>query len=358
MDRQFRNPQAVVEMHKPGHGYAYFTRQNLDITIIEHIDYEGEFADREVKYRFFKAGQHFFHIPMKTMRFIRSKRPDIVLVEGMIFPHWVILLRIILNNRTKIILQHHGERPGNPITLLLQRIANRYIEKYLFTATGNAEEWILNGAIEKKKCVEVLEASTFFKSKDKIQCKRMLRLPEGTIFLWVGRLSAGKDPLTILSGFGLYCASRTDSHLYLIYQEEDLIIQARDMVANNPSLRDRVHFVGKVEHKALESWFSAADYYLAGSHKEGSGYALLEALACGCIPVVSDIPPFRKIVGGNGFHFKTGDASSLAETLNRLGDSNMEQLHQRIADHFDKMLSFQKIAEDIYKVCSDLSGRE
>src|SRR5262249_57697044 len=43
---------------------------------------------------------------------------------------------------------------------------------------------------------------------------------------------------------------------------------------------------------------SAADLFVLASRKEGSGYALLEAMACGAVPVVTDIPAHRALLGG------------------------------------------------------------
>ena len=41
----------------------------------------------------------------------------------------------------------------------------------------------------------------------------------------------------------------------------------------------------------------AADLFVLGSHREGSGYSLIEALACGLPPVVTDIHAFRTLTG-------------------------------------------------------------
>ena len=43
--------------------------------------------------------------------------------------------------------------------------------------------------------------------------------------------------------------------------------------------------------------YSAADLFVVGSHHQGSGYALMEACACGAVPVVTAIPTFRLMPG-------------------------------------------------------------
>ncbi len=45
------------------------------------------------------------------------------------------------------------------------------------------------------------------------------------------------------------------------------------------------------------------------------GYSLIEALTCGCVPVVTSIPPHRVIVGELGAQFAPGDAAGAAMSL-------------------------------------------
>ncbi len=40
-------------------------------------------------------------------------------------------------------------------------------------------------------------------------------------------------------------------------------------------------------------YYNSADYFVLGSHYEGSGFSLVEAMSCGVIPIVTDIPSFR-----------------------------------------------------------------
>ena len=60
---------------------------------------------------------------------------------------------------------------------------------------------------------------------------------------------------------------------------------------------DRVTLVGRVDRDELPNYYGAADVFVSGSHYEGSGYALIEAMSAGVVPVVTDIPSFRAIAG-------------------------------------------------------------
>src|SRR6185295_19645288 len=91
-----------------------------------------------------------------------------------------------------------------------------------------------------------------------------------------------------------------DATLSMVYSESELLDDVQRRVKNSAALRQRVRLVGAVPHERMAAFFSAADLYVGGSHHEGSGYALIEACACGAVPVVTDIPTFRLITGGAG----------------------------------------------------------
>ena len=93
--------------------------------------------------------------------------------------------------------------------------------------------------------------------------------------------------------------------------------------------------------------------FVVGSHHEGSGYALMEALACGAMPVVTDIPTFRLLTadGTLGALWTPGDAGDCARALVAAPpESDAER--ERVADHFARELSWDAVgrrAVEIYR---------
>jgi glycosyltransferase involved in cell wall biosynthesis len=87
------------------------------------------------------------------------------------------------------------------------------------------------------------------------------------------------------------------------------------------SLESRVTFIGEVRHVDLPGLLREADVYVSASSSDGTSTSLLEAMACGLFPVVSDIRANRPWVqhGKNGLLFAVGDAASLAEALRDAG---------------------------------------
>ena len=85
---------------------------------------------------------------------------------------------------------------------------------------------------------------------------------------------------------------------------------------------NRVHFPGQVKQMDLPDYYRAADLYISTSHSDGTSISLLEAMACGCPVLVSDIPGNREWVGDSeinpvGWLFPGGDIPALAGAISR-----------------------------------------
>jgi glycosyltransferase involved in cell wall biosynthesis len=87
-----------------------------------------------------------------------------------------------------------------------------------------------------------------------------------------------------------------------------------------PAWRARMVFVGGVSDAAMNAVLESASYYVSASLSDGASSSLLEAMACGLFPIVSDIPANREWVvhEKNGLLFSPGDASHLSECIRRV----------------------------------------
>lgn len=84
-------------------------------------------------------------------------------------------------------------------------------------------------------------------------------------------------------------------------------------------LADRVRFVGGYRPEELPALLAAADVYVSASLWDGTSPALLEAMAAGVFPVVSNCPANREWLSGegDGILFPAEDVSALAAGLER-----------------------------------------
>ena len=91
------------------------------------------------------------------------------------------------------------------------------------------------------------------------------------------------------------------------------------------------------------------EFFILGSHAEGSGYALHEAMACGCIPIVTDIAPFMFMTndGNCALLFKPSDENSCVEALRKTQEIDTSIYRKSILTQVESKLSPNAIASDI-----------
>jgi glycosyltransferase involved in cell wall biosynthesis len=284
-------------------------------------------------------------------------RPDVVHVNGALHPVLVKRLRHKLPKRTAIVVQAHGR--FDPARLSRSgRVAVRRslsaVDALLIADPAKAINWRESGvAPPDLEIAEVMEASTSLAPIERSAARRASGVDGAPALLWVGRLNAHKDPMTVLRGFALFAGRFPTARLTMVYGESDLEEPVRREIARTPALESRVRLVGRVPHDALAAYYSAADLFVVGSHGEGSGDAVLEAMACGAVPVVSDIPSFRALTGSEriGALWKPGQPQAFADALARMAAKPLLTQREATRTRFERLYSWQAIGWKAAEIC-------
>jgi glycosyltransferase involved in cell wall biosynthesis len=292
------------------------------------------------------------HHPIDLLKFyfyIKEKKEAVILFHGFSFPFRFLFLSMLLSKQVKWIIQHHAGNPSNnKLKKFIQKLSYSRAHAYLFVTKQQAEPFITDGLIKSNNQVfEIMECSTPFKKQDKIKCRQTLGLKsDQLIFIWVGGLDANKDPICMLKALQLLKESGSYFLLFMFYNKTDLLHEV-ELFINENKLTEHVILKGIIANNYLENWFSAADFYISCSHSEGSGIALAEALACGCIPIVSNIPSFKYMTnnGAVGKLFNCGDHFDLHEQLNAIKNINMINEQSKAIELFQSKLSAEAIGK-------------
>jgi glycosyltransferase involved in cell wall biosynthesis len=346
----FNDPLAWIERLYAFTGVWEELSKAHEVFSIEQINYEGDIIHRGVQYYFRRYGEGVSRIPVRLHRLVKQLKPDIVLVRGLLFPLQVIQLRMKLGRNVRIIVENHAGKPPKGIRKIFQHLSYNCIDAYHFISSGTAHHWLESGIIrDKQKCVEVPTGSARIIPMDKTESRLLLGLSGQFNFLWVGNLSRNKDPMTIIAGFEKYLLINPDAKLYMIFQSDDLLPEIEKRLSENNALQKAVVLKGLVPNDQISPWYSAADFYISGSHSEGGSIALLEAIACGCIPIVTAIPSSLAATdyGKYGFHFIAGNVEDLYEQLQRLNTVIVKEFSGAIRNYFREELSFTAIARKI-----------
>lgn len=110
------------------------------------------------------------------------------------------------------------------------------------------------------------------------------------------------------------------------------IAQAENWVAQF-GIGANTHLLPKLPQPALWSLYQQAQVYVSPSSHDGTPNSLLEAMACGCLPVVGAIKSLQEWIedGVHGLLIDPRDPHSLAAAVRRALDSH--DLRQRAASH-------------------------
>lgn len=106
-------------------------------------------------------------------------------------------------------------------------------------------------------------------------------------------------------------------------------------LANNLDMNNQVQFLGAKRGNDLVEALNSCRYMLVPSRDEAFGNVVLEGMACGCLPIVSDTGGLVDAVGDAGFIFPNEKTEELTKLIEKIvGNPDLEnQYKARIKDH-------------------------
>jgi glycosyltransferase involved in cell wall biosynthesis len=125
-------------------------------------------------------------------------------------------------------------------------------------------------------------------------------------------------------------------------------------------LQENCHFEPSTADVAR--WLRAIDIFVLPSLSEALSNALMEAMACGCAAVASRVGGNPELVldGTTGLLFPAGDASQLADRLQRLIDDQdlRARLSTAASERVRQQFSLEESARKMEEIYEELLGRK
>lgn len=144
------------------------------------------------------------------------------------------------------------------------------------------------------------------------------------------------QPLRVLQAFAAIARARPEARLVLAHDGSlrDLVLA---QVAKDPVLRERVQWVGRLDATTQAGWYARAQWYLSLPLSDSVSVSVLEAMAHGCVPILSDLPANHELVqdGHTGLILRDGEWPT-AERLQPLADRSAmigRALHDWVGSH-------------------------
>jgi D-inositol-3-phosphate glycosyltransferase len=171
-----------------------------------------------------------------------------------------------------------------------------------------------------------IDRTTFF-PMDPAEARRKIGYPEQRLLLFVGRLERLKGVETILRALALAADRRHQDVRLLVLGGDSLEAELSEKerlraVAAKLGISARVDFLGSVAHHELPYFYAAAEACLMPSYSESFGLVGLEAQACGCPVIASNVSGLASVVrdGVTGYLVDGHEPAEWAKRILRLLD--------------------------------------
>ena len=123
------------------------------------------------------------------------------------------------------------------------------------------------------------------------------------------------------------------------------------------NLKDKVNFLGRVDHKNLVSYYRAADVFVFPSRLETFGHPLIEAMAAGTPVVSSDLPVCQEICQDAALYFEPEDDVLLARHIQRvLRNQDLGRKLARRGVERSRIFSWDVAARQTIEVFQQVAG--
>lgn len=211
---------------------------------------------------------------------------------------------------------------------------------------------------EEHKCNVIVNPSSadssFFKPlKYKTALREKWNIPSNIqLILTVCRLDKNKGVDILLKAL----PALKDYNIKVLIVGEGTEKKNLEKLTDKTGLQEKIIFMGLRDKQELLELYNLSDIFTLTSYSEGLPRVLIEAMACGCIPVATNVGSICNLVinGYNGFTLPPGNYSALSEKIKAvlsLPEIELKKMQTRarssVVENFDSKKIWEHLVETI-----------
>jgi len=206
--------------------------------------------------------------------------------------------------------------------------------------------------MQNEKCKTTIKNSKFIESKQ--------------YFLYVGNAYPHKNLERLLQAFlklktqNSKLKTTTKSLKLVLVGKSDYFYERLKKDVKKRPIENDVIFYGEANDQELQWLYQNAIALIFPSLMEGFGLPALEAMACECLVLASNIPALKEVCGEAAVYFNPHKIEEIKEQINKVSiNSNTRQYQEKIKKGKEraKMFSWQKMAEETLHVYNSLTNK-
>ena len=292
---------------------------NVEVCCLDSLGYFSNILNnKEINVTLIQRNQKHYDTfyPFRLMKLLRKKNIHILhMHSGTLF---LATQAGILARTPLMVYTDHGRHLfDSPKIILMDRVSSFFVDK-IIAVSKELENYLTSVVkISRNKIVTVVNGinTSLFYPREKPQnlLEEFKIAGDYKVIGTVGRLAEVKDHASLIKAFKIVHA-RIPKSVLMIVGDGPLKEQLLEAVAEN-NLNNSVIFTGN--RNDLPELLSLFDVFVLSSLSEGTSVSLLEAMAAGIPPVVTDVGGNRSIVDDmvNGIFVKPKDINHMAEAI-------------------------------------------
>lgn len=243
------------------------------------------------------------------LRFYIQSFKQLVGVEGLVYVHYVshssipVIFASLVNHRLNVVLHYHGsdafpEKHEGRLRRLLKyivcKMANRCAVAVVAPSEYFANQLVNKFNLERRTLIVSpsggVDSLVFYPDIRRAESQTRRILFAGRLIEEKGCTLAAKAAKTVLA---------QTKNVHFSFVGSGPLSEQVETLLNDEKNASLCEFSPSVSQKRLADYFRESDYFLFPSIREGEslGLVLVEAMACGCIPIAFDNGAVKEVVG-------------------------------------------------------------
>jgi glycosyltransferase involved in cell wall biosynthesis len=137
---------------------------------------------------------------------------------------------------------------------------------------------------------------------------------------WLCFANRGLEPIyrpqLVIDAFARIAAAQPEARL--VVANDGSLRQALEADVSARGLADKVTFVGRLDAAAQAAHYARSTWFLSLPESDSVSVSVLEAMAHGCVPLLSDLPANREVIGDSARGLIVGALEDLPARMDAL----------------------------------------